>query len=210
MITWEEDEMIPKADFINRLIEFAQADLNNISIMEKRKWFNEKAVIIGGLYTDIFYLEEVSQTEEGWAQVVRFQQEWLACLNWLVDHLNEELQVELLVPNVFGWGVAEESGAFQYDNWSDRGGEKQNIGKVQKQFMFTDKARKDHRIEEIVFPPGASYFFEALDGFPTSSLLRCSHCEKIFFNPSKRKKVYCSPHCQNAAGVQRLRKRRGG
>ena len=54
---------------------------------------------------------------------------------------------------------------------------------------------------------GVVNFFEALKGFPTSSLSRCPHCENVFFNPTKRKKIYCSPRCQNTAGVQRVRKK---
>lgn len=34
---------------------------------------------------------------------------------------------------------------------------------------------------------------------------QCPHCQEIFYNYTKRRKIYCSPLCQNSAGVKRLR-----
>lgn len=34
---------------------------------------------------------------------------------------------------------------------------------------------------------------------------KCPHCGAVFFNFTKRKKIYCTPLCQNTAGVKRVR-----
>ena len=49
----------------------------------------------------------------------------------------------------------------------------------------------------------------SLAGLPDFALRKCPHCGKFFINPTKRKKIYCSKICQNAAGVQRYRERKG-
>ena len=36
----------------------------------------------------------------------------------------------------------------------------------------------------------------------------CAHCGAVFFNYTRRKKIYCRPFCQMSAGVKRLRARR--
>jgi hypothetical protein len=37
--------------------------------------------------------------------------------------------------------------------------------------------------------------FMLLEGFPGHALRRCPGCEKFFFNPTRRKKAFCSPKC---------------
>jgi len=196
--------MIPKAEFVARVVEFAQADMSNISIMEKTKWAEDMASIIVNDRRGVHYLPRDPQKEEEWTTVIEFQQAWLKCLNWLLDNQEEDWLLSYDVEYIFSWGAMQHKGYFTS---SARPGETEinawtcslDVGLV----------KRGYPNELMAFPPGAHNFFEALSDFSTSSLMRCLHCKRIFFNPTKRKKIYCSQPCQNAEGMQRYRKKKG-
>lgn len=197
--------MIPNAEFVERVVEFAQAEMSNISMMEKTKWAEYMARIIVGEQKGMYYYPKDPSKEEEWEEVIAFQQEWLKCLNWLVDKLDAEWMLSYRVPYIFSWGAMQNKGYFT--SLALLGEEEMEV-RVHRWEPKGYEPNYPH--EKMVFPPGAHSFFVALSHFSTSSLMRCLHCTRIFFNPTKRKKIYCSQPCQNAEGMRRFRKKKEG
>lgn len=138
---------------------------------------------------------------DSWLYIVRENQaEWRTKLNWLVDHLDKGLLLYLTAPVNFSWGPREDDPfiygppyglSFQYH--------------FEALVFEQPVAAGSEPIERVQMPFYVIMLFEALHVFPKTALLRCPHCQRVFFNPTRRKKKYCSLRCQNTAAVQRLR-----
>ena len=191
------ENKIESTRYLEEFIEFCQSDLKNPSSIEKVKWIKSLETL---LYPRFFVLNVLEPTDKDWSKVLSVQQELLEFLNWIVNHLGEEGELHFMAPFAFGWATGKRPNSFFLQRPSTA------------RWMMPSK-KLEIRVSK---PPqsaiqvhwGVVNFFEALKRFPTSSLSRCPHCGNVFFNPTKRKKIYCSPLCQNTAGVQRLRKKR--
>lgn len=200
--------------FIQRFIEFCYADLNDAPWVEiKKKWWIESLFVIGSLPRGMetpWAAFEI--TEKDWAMVLLCQKKIAEFLNWFFEHLDEELVFKFEVPYQFRWSSKNMEKYFEYSPLVSRyeiseSGNEDSLKGMVKISVYRYGYDRVHE-EDVVFPIGAANFMEALNDLPTSSLLKCPLCGKIFFNSSKRKKVYCSKRCQNTAGVQRLRERK--
>lgn len=187
--------------YLRVFIEFCQSDLTNPTPKEK---FDRIIMLQKFLLPPYFAVRNALEpTDEEWLEVLSVQQELLDFLNWMTDNLEEKWELDFMAPSTFAWaGGKRPNSVFLHHPSTDR--------------WFRDKKLTIRYVsgsgkpkpKTVSLPWGVVSFFEALKEFPTSSLLRCPHCGNVFFNPTKRKKVYCSSLCQNTAGVQRLRKKR--
>ena len=140
----------------------------------------------------------LESTAKDWLKVLSVQQELLKFLNWITDHLEEGVEVDYMPPITFGCAPGKSPNNFFFQRPST---DRWMLGKK------LDIRVKKPLQNAIHVHWSVLNFIEALKKFPTSSLSRCPHCGNVFFNPTKRKKIYCSSLCQNTAGVQRLRKK---
>jgi len=186
--------------YLEEFIEFCQSDLKNPSSIGKEKWIKSLTTL---LYPYFFVRNVLESTDKDWLEILSVQQELLDFLNWVTDHLEEERELHFMAPSVFAWaGGKRANSVFSQSPSTAR-------WFLEKKLQIRYVSGSGKQEPKPPGPPwGVVNFFEALKGFPTSSLSRCPHCGKVFFNPTKRKKVYCSSLCQNTAGVQRLRKKR--
>jgi len=51
------------------------------------------------------------------------------------------------------------------------------------------------------------HFFLAVEGMPLRYFLQCPVCGKYFFNPSNRKKIFCSGNCRATKGMRDMRQK---
>ena len=186
--------------YLEEFIEFCQSDLTDPSSLERRKWI---ASLQTKLFYPYFFVRNVSESaDKEWSKILSIQQELLGFLNWITDHLENEGELHFMAPSAFAWaGGSRPDSVFSHSPSTARWFLEK---KLTIRYIFGPGKQKP---KSISLPWGVVNFFEALKGFPKSSLSRCPHCGKVFFNPTKRKKIYCSPLCQNTAGVQRLRKK---
>jgi len=209
-----------KIDYIQLVIDYSNMDLDEkASLQTKAKVANIAADVIGGwtsVRARMSKMEEIlgryPLSDKEWNDLIAFQKAWGDALNWIVDRTKAPWQLELNIPVIFCWGGDELDGGDHFVYGPSPFNEDIEVvaeaydltsipGKV-----FYGELPENHK-EEKKFPKGALSFFGALSGFPASSLLRCPHCENVFFNPTKRKRVYCSPSCQKTAGVRRVREK---
>ncbi|MBW2707850.1 MAG: hypothetical protein JRD04_00965 [Deltaproteobacteria bacterium] len=185
------------ADYIERLLEFAQADIRAIPEPEKVRYFKEMAKILAGAHEHGQTPDDMSET--AWKRLSKFQKEWQQSLGWIFENLNGFYKVSFKVVwnGTFQWSPKERQGRFKLETAYDGGEIEASITKTLENGSKTTN--------KMAFPQGAYYLFSALNGFPSTALGRCAHCGKLFFNPTKRRQIYCNPTCRNAAGVSRYR-----
>jgi len=187
--------------YIGVFIEFCQSDLTNPSPKEKIDCI---IMLQEFLFRPYFaFPNALEPTDEEWLEVLSVQQELLDFLNWMTDNLEEKWELHFMAPSTLEWA----GGKGPDSVFRRRPSTVRRLLERKLRIRFFSETGKPGSESNSV-PWGVMNFFEALEGLSTSSLARCPHCEKIFFNPTKRKKIYCSPLCQNTAGVQRLRKKR--
>jgi hypothetical protein len=50
-------------------------------------------------------------------------------------------------------------------------------------------------------------FFRLLEGMPTTTIQKCSSCDKVFVNPSRRRRLFCSSRCMWRFNAEKRRKK---
>lgn len=198
-----------KIRFIKRYIDFCYADFENETIENQNFLFSEiKCMSFGINFT--FSMEEFgSPTDEEWEFLKECQKDLKKFLFWLFDSLNHSLKLIFKLPSYFTSGYVRDK-TYKFEISSSLGYIDSNLQfRMERNYLevlanFSAPPKTPERIE---IPWIGIELLKAFDGFPNNSLLRCQKCEKIFFNHTKRKQVYCSPKCRNLAGVHRIRKK---
>jgi CGNR zinc finger protein len=192
-------------EYIKMFIEFANTDLKNLSSFEKMRWawdLQEK-LFYPSFYIKSFFRDINEVSDDDWKKILSIQEKAIRLLNRILDNKDQEIVLHYEAPTTFAWGGKDSEGRFYHRPTAIRRMYHEELTlSVHKGDSFTG----DGALKII---PGFVNLLEALKGFPTSSLLVCPHCKKIFFNPTKRKKRYCSSRCQNNAAVNRIRKKKG-
>jgi len=193
-----------KMEYISNFFDFCYADLENLTIDQKGDWIQHAAYSLW-VYSvrgePFLYMPKDSDKEQMWHQVEELQADLIDDIEWLYRYISEgkRYYCQIDISHRFSRGIRD---VFNLAIEAER-----KSGIMVKVFEYEDTKHQkafDEKEIHVIF----SYIFEALDGFGVSSLFRCPNCGKISFNPTKREKKYCSPKCQNAAAVQRLRKKK--
>ena len=209
-----------KQMFINKVLEFAQTDLGNLGAPEREGWYLNATSISKGLGASFFAV--CCEFEKGvapheWEKIKKYQNNWLRFLDWLFDRIDEgEWKFEFETKMVFTWR-GDEQIVFEADgeiiDHVARGCfhcspiPASDIANLSIQ-AYKMNGSVVEKVEQVSAPAGADSFFQAISEFPVRTLIRCPHCKKLFFNSSRRQKIYCSPQCQNVSGTKRVRKKK--
>ena len=196
--------------FIKQFIDFCYADLENASISEKRRLFDET---IGILYDYNFPASPtlLPPFEIIWPGLLKDQVGAHDFLEWLFEHKGLDYGLSFSLPHRFtaGGGNPDELFFLRKLRPSKFNRKPEQIGWATDDVSINIVSLRDasKEIIETAYPWIVIKFLEALDGYAVKMLLRCPKCDQIFFNPTKRKQVYCSSKCRALAGVHRARRK---
>jgi len=198
--------------YIKMFIDFCYADLKNRSTLEKRRLFDE---LIGNLYEINFLAmatnSPIPSLKKIWPVFEHDQSIALNFIDWLFDNKGFDYALTFMMPYTFMIGGGETAGIFAYREapFFLKVSEEEQAVKARYDIEVTiAKSEYPYRaIAKAIYPFIVIKFLKALDNKGTGTILRCPKCTKIFFNPTKRKQVYCSTKCRALAGVHRARKK---
>jgi len=181
-----------KAEYVNRLLDSAQRNLDAIPENQRMTWVSEMDYLIRGEFFEPTITAGGIPTEDQWNEVLGFQKDWLRCLNWLFNRLDRNCQLSFVVHKVFQWGARDKDSLFIL---------------ADKDATAEITLQDDSTGESITFPRGSFFFMTAVNGYGPASFRRCADCGKLFYAPTKKRQAYCSPACQKRAGMKRLRQK---
>jgi len=198
------DRKSGQIEYLQSFIKFCYADLDTARDKPFIFWAKvlNKIELKYRVYEGFDRLDELF---DNWDWVVETQKDLRYGLNWVCDNIEIDWLFRMKIPYNFkkGRDLEKRDKVFVFEP---------NKHSIPKLSVDICAPKKDSFGDETTQTVNLSIyfidFFKALDHFPTSSLKRCPQCDKIFFNPTNRKKIYCSYRCQNTAAVRRLRKRR--
>jgi hypothetical protein len=206
---------------INWFLDFAQLDPNGLSISEKFYFIGRYFEFIGPWIIDgqafrpipAEFLKVHAGSEPIDWYINDLVSRWYEAISWIVDHTNERWSLAYKIFHVTNWTSADSGGRFTTNYKGGPEIEADPILKVKlkKEPNFSAWAVKDGADEAPAikaFPNGFQVFLEILDGYSTSNLRKCLHCDRIFFIHTRKLRSYCGPFCQKAAGMKRLRSRK--
>ncbi|MGO9375440.1 MAG: hypothetical protein ACLQBD_25585 [Syntrophobacteraceae bacterium] len=203
-----------KIKFIETLLDFVNADLEDASPQEKMKWSIFFWGLMGPLGLTVPLTEPAPfPTDEDWKTVLATQESWNMATYWLVAYAEqaEVCAIYYEVPRYFTWGASSDSTFshrihpyFEMNKLEARIYDIESLNNTDFYGPSLDKLPYTKR----EFPPGFLSFLEALSGFPHTSIKSCLHCNRLFFTPNNLRKVYHSAHCQKVASVYRSRRSR--
>jgi len=225
----ERETWIRRKKAITAVIAFINADLTPLAPRDRIEVFQTLHAALSAvreldpalLAFDKRWIRQEAKT------LTHLQNSWKESLNHLLDLLKERWRLEFTPRSeVLTWNEGGDNrfhckdslqqvfkGTYETlrvtarrapEHWS--GGSSKSIDL--EEFI----AKEKENTCSLDFPFGADSFFRALAGFPTTALMRCPNCQRIFFNASRRVKEYCSARCQKTASVKRVyaRKKKGG
>lgn len=176
---------------IENIITFIQIPFDALPPSEREGWMNQLIPMVLG----------VSYHE--WKDFISFRDEWKRVIEWIVDRHENVWFMTFSVNHTFSWGGNENAPliyAINHSLWRKR------TARVYETIVTgTDIQTVDRG--NLVIPQSWEIFTDAICNFPRFSLRRCHNCGTIFFNPSKRKKTYCSTTCRQYAATQRYREK---
>jgi hypothetical protein len=219
------DIIIPDAPepftLIDWFLEFAQIDLNELNKNQKLQlvstYFDYIGPwIIGGQAfrppPAEFFGGAAMSEQIDWF-LTDLVPRWFEAINWIFDHTEERWKLVYKIFHVTEWTSAKSGGCFttHYKGGPQIKADPLLKVKLKKEPILMVYAWKDDKSEapeKISFPYGFQVFIELLNGYQTSNLRKCLHCNRIFFIHTRKLRSYCSPFCQKAAGMKRLRSRK--
>jgi len=198
-------------DLINLFLDFVQSDLEGANSKEKKRAQSAVGRLIGlsdAFMISIAWSPGKNPDSNVWSDILKLQGEWRRSLDifaGLLDH--EFFHLAFNVPSHF---TAYDDDYFYYGiemkDWPERINVKVYLTEPLDYFEFYSpggKASLPH--DELELSYAFISILNALSRFPRSSLKRCPNCDKIFFEPTKPKKIYCSQRCQNTYAARRYR-----
>ena len=193
-----------KAEFLRRFLKYCYApDLDRLTPVERSLMLKELSgpIMVIGTNDLLLPLEHFPDLEGGhWRRdLEQTRKSIVEALDWIFEKIDENFALRLNVPYFFLKAMDK----FFFDI----------------ETMFLERLVQANAYRQSTYPPEEPAqtkmvhlafvkFLESLSDFPQTSLFRCPQCMKISFNPTKRKKTYCSKECQNSAGVERFRKKK--
>ncbi|MBP1759808.1 MAG: hypothetical protein H6Q63_725 [Firmicutes bacterium] len=208
------------AELIDWFLWFAQLNLEKIENSHKFSMFQDYVGIFGPWIAEgKAYRSPTDGPIIGPQQIDAFLNDvvpqWSVAIRWLVDHKDESWRLLYQILHVTEWTSANSGGQFRTHHWLDFGEITDTVSLRKREPEVTPvlkvhamKKGEDEAPEEISFPYGFHLFIESLDGYRTSNLRSCLHCNTIFFIRTRKLRNYCTPFCQKAAGMKRLRSRK--
>jgi len=204
---------LDRVKLINWFLEFAQLDIEKISIYEKIKWVNEYHEHVrfrpldGEAFSESLGFYKGTEPPEVLGQLDRILEKivppWFQATKWIVDHTNETWFLLYQIFHQTMWRSAKLRGYFTTDY---EGGFK--LGENLRLKVYAVKEGEEEVSHEMLFPMGFQFFIELLSGYPTTNLRGCFHCQRFLFIYTRKLRNYCTPFCQKAAGMKRLRNRK--
>lgn len=194
-----------KIEYIQDLLGFCYTDLENLTMKQKTSWLSNLVNLLTISFARDVRLDQLLFAdrieEQEWDAVKELQKELCLDIEWICSYLidRKTYSFTLDVPYRF---TLMPNDKYRFFSESKREGVDVKV------FGEVEGYRHGQLLQQKKINSCFTYLLEAVDGFGISSLLKCPNCSKLFFNPTKRKKKYCSPQCQNAAAVQRLRKKK--
>jgi hypothetical protein len=193
-----------KIKFIQYVIDFCALDLTKITPPSDSQTDLFRFIYNSIPDVPLGSIMEMHLPVSDWSLFISGQKQLRDFLNWFVDLGVESFRFEFEVPYYFSGGTSDLiDRTFLYTTSFWDSGDKPKTLKLKAKINKKDEVEK----KIISLPIGVVNFLQALDELQVDSLLRCLNCNNIFFNPTRRKKKYCSLRCQNTAAVQRLRKK---
>ncbi len=202
-------------EFLERLTAFLELDLQEPSEEERRQaleFFRDCQPSFDAAIADMAM--EQGELEGSWAEVLDLQERWRDCFDWMIERQGGPWQIELDAPRKVMFGVPRDDRAVFTLGLDEKGGEIQvrafDMSAWTGRRFEGDEEPPKIEPEVKIFPPGAMWFFEALEGRLKSCIRRCAYCGRRFFNASRRDQVYCSHLCRKNAGMARVREKQKG
>ena len=190
-----------KAEFIRRFLEFCYIpNLDQLNPLERSLILKDLsgAMMVIGIREFPFPIDHGQGPEESlWRYIEEERKSIVKALDWLFEKIENNFNLRLNVPYFF----VTACGRFLFDIETMFGED------VEANAYRQSTSPPDEPAQTKMVHLAFVKFLESLSDFPQTSLFRCPRCEKISFNPTKRKKTYCSKDCQNSAGVERFRKK---
>lgn len=191
-------ENILKVEYIKKALEFVNKDLSKVSSCNKPIIIRDVNYIMNGPFEPFVFKED--SIDYLWQKTITFQKEWNSFLGFLTVMQFNNCDIVCSIPTRITWheGDGYIRRKFKTDTF--------NGGSI----FLTIYAKRGYFVKDRMFPlpPGGIHFLDALVDWPIGSLIRCGHCEKIFFNDSKRDMKFCSVSCQRAEAAKRSRERK--
>lgn len=182
-----------RVEFIKKILEFSQTDYSKATAFQKQVAVSDMEYIRKGDYFAPYSPANRPISDDEWCTVLAYQEQWENALKWFYDCLLSDWTIAFEKSFSISWSADASEGRFHVARTSDRG----------EMFVSANPIDNPYEAVRVLFPQGASSFFQAIDGHSSKSFLYCEHCGKMFYNPSKRKMRFCSTDCQHTAAVKR-------
>lgn len=190
-----------KIKFIQGYIDFAHANFSALTETELGWWYDKLSDVLG--------FADWRGSQNSLEEMIELQCNIRETLYWLYDKFKmDNLYLQVNVPRCFSlhqYNNGELEDVFDYTDffWLDES-ITINVYTISTPIFNNETALESRKADQSI-----NSFLQTISNFPTSSLLKCKNCSKIIFNPTKRKKVFCSERCQNTAAVRRHRLKKG-
>jgi hypothetical protein len=182
-----------KKEVIKTIIDFIQIDFSYLPPSERTAWKDQLIPMVLKVY------------QNKWKDFISFRDEWKQAIEWIVDRRENVWFMTFPVNHTFSWGGNEDAPLVHAIT--------SNLAKERTARVYeTINTGQDIQTLDrgnLTIPLSWEIFTDAISDFPRFSLRRCNNrdCGTIFFNPSKRKKIYCSTTCRQYAATKRFREK---
>lgn len=198
------------ADLINEFIRFCYEELKEAALTDR---LNQQFEYLNRVLSEkTTGMAPIGQ--DPWEVYLKYQKECHTFLEWFYDNRYTDIFLVYNLPNAFMMAGREKAKSFflsSYDGSPERADLFQNtfdMERLGQEIPITIFNRNDDtKPWRKAFPRSSVAFLNAIANYPVESLIRCPECKKIFFNPTKRKKKFCTLRCQNLAAVHRMRQK---
>ena len=193
--------------YIRKFLNFCYADFHNALVEDQRRVFGE-LLSLSIRSACIPPIVARTPSKELWNMIKVYQQDLKEFLEWFVDKNAKGMKLHFSLPCLFVNGKMNQQDNFNLYVLTSTGSKFIDLEalKQDRYIEIVATFREPRAMQERIKVPTIGIdFLRAIDGSLDDSLLRCPKCKKIFFNPTKRKQVYCSTQCRNLAGVHRIR-----
>ena len=194
-----------------KLLElFIRSDLSDVSGVDKKRYYGDMTRLIDGPSEPGDYSKrEISPVE--WRRVLFTQKDWISFTDWLVANFEKSFQIRYIyeIKSTIEWGGEKHGVRLLSTVYPPDGAFTSCRAEAVELDPDTAKVISEKPFS-INVPLGVFNLFRILQENQSVSIGKCPECKFVFFNPTKRKQVYCSPACRNLAGVKRFQKKKRG
>jgi hypothetical protein len=182
------------------LFDKAKGFLMQCSLLGPVFYLSSKMLILLDTQAQHPYQDLLKMIKDPWIDLYKSLKQLNEFLNWLIDLSNDEKTKEYMLEFLSGNIITWHKGVFHRVE-----GIKQPKTIVYLNEVGNEKRPK--KIKEMVLGNGFIEFIKAIDGAEISRLKKCGKCERIFFQPSARPKIYCSTRCRVSKNLALKRER---